>query len=82
MDASLEEKVRVLVSKDEIRDVLMRYARGVDRGEADLITSCYHPDAVDDHGGTELTGTEAGPRFAGHRNVSASGAAGQHYRAS
>jgi ketosteroid isomerase-like protein len=79
VDAALEEKVRVLLAKDEIRDVLMRYARGVDRGDADLIASCYHPDAVDDHGGIELTGTEAGPRFAGHRKVSASGAAGQHF---
>ena len=80
MDAALEDKVRVLIAKDEIRDVLMRYARGVDRGDADLITSCFHPDSVDDHGGIELTGTEAGPRFAGSRKVSASGAAGQHFQ--
>jgi hypothetical protein len=79
MDAQLETKLRVLVDKDEIRDVLIRYARGVDRGDAGLITSCYWPDAVDDHGGIALTGTQAGPRFSGNRKVSASGAAGQHF---
>lgn len=29
---------------------LQAYARGVDRGDWDLVRSCYHPDAVDDHG--------------------------------
>jgi hypothetical protein len=79
MDETLERRLRELLDKDEIRDVLMRYARGVDRGEAELIASCYHPDAVDDHGGIELTGSQAGPLFAGHRKASASGATGQHF---
>ena len=34
----------------EIRDVLLRYARGIDRLELDLVRECYHPDATDDHG--------------------------------
>jgi hypothetical protein len=79
VDAGLEEKLKALIAKDEIRDVLMRYARGVDRGDPDLITSAFWPDAVDDHGGVTLIGTEAGPRFTGSRKVSASGAAGQHF---
>ena len=79
MDAGLEQKLRELVAKDEIRDALMRYARGVDRGDPDLIASCFFPDAVDDHGGIELTGAEAGPRFTGSRKMSASGAGGQHF---
>lgn len=79
MDAALERKLRLLIDKDEIRDVIVRYARGVDRGDAELITSCYHPDAIDDHGGVELTGIEAGPRFGGNRKLSASGQAGQHF---
>lgn len=33
-----------------IRDVLYRYCRAVDRGDADLLKSCYHPDGRDDHG--------------------------------
>jgi ketosteroid isomerase-like protein len=39
-----------LLAKDEIREVLARLARGTDRRDAALIRSCYHPDAVDDHG--------------------------------
>jgi len=80
MDAALEARVRELVAKDEIRDVLMRYARGVDRGDPDLISSCFFPDSVDDHGGIELTGTEAGPRFTSSRKLSSSGQAGQHFQ--
>lgn len=53
----------MLLAKDEIRDVLMLYARGVDRGEADLVASCYRPDAVDDHGSFVVTAAEAGPRL-------------------
>ncbi|ANY22536.1 nuclear transport factor 2 family protein [Gordonia terrae] len=34
-----------------IQDALYTYARGVDRLDFDLIRSCYHPGAVDDHGG-------------------------------
>jgi hypothetical protein len=39
-----------LVAKAEIADVLARYARGIDRMDFDLVRSCYHPDAYDDHG--------------------------------
>jgi hypothetical protein len=34
----------------EIRQVLGRYCRGVDRRDAELVRSIYYPDAVDDHG--------------------------------
>jgi ketosteroid isomerase-like protein len=39
-----------LESREEIRDVLMRLARGTDRRDKELIVSCYHPDGFDDHG--------------------------------
>lgn len=39
-----------LVAQQEIRDVLIRYTRGIDRMDADLVRSTYHPDAHDDHG--------------------------------
>ncbi len=39
-----------LVAREEIRDVLFRYARGIDRLDVDLVRSCYHDDAHDDHG--------------------------------
>lgn len=47
-----------LIAKDQIRDVLMRYCRGVDRGDTELLKSCYHPDATDDHGHWKGNGHE------------------------
>jgi SnoaL-like domain len=35
----------------DIYEVLCRYARGVDRGDWELVRSTYHPDAYDDHVG-------------------------------
>lgn len=40
-----------LIDQAEIREVHLRYCRGVDRMDWDLVRSCYHPDATDDHGG-------------------------------
>jgi hypothetical protein len=39
-----------LRSKDEIRDVVLRLARGIDRCDLELLRSCYHPDAHEEHG--------------------------------
>lgn len=39
-----------LLARHEIADVILRYARGIDRLDFDLVRSCYHPDAYDDHG--------------------------------
>lgn len=33
-----------------IRRCLLDYCRGIDRCDADLVASVYHPDATDDHG--------------------------------
>lgn len=43
---SLEE----LSAKQEITELLYRYCRGIDRLDWDLVRSCYHNDAFDDHG--------------------------------
>ena len=42
--------VQALVDRQAIADVLARYCRGVDRLDRDLVVSCYHPDATDEHG--------------------------------
>lgn len=38
-----------LVDKDRIRDVLLNYARGVDRRDWELVRSAFFEDARDDH---------------------------------
>jgi ketosteroid isomerase-like protein len=42
--------LQMLLDKREIHEVLMRYCRGIDRCDAELLHSVYHPDATDDHG--------------------------------
>ncbi len=42
--------VALLIAKDAIRDTVYRYCRGIDRLDLDLVRSCYHPDATDQHG--------------------------------
>ena len=42
--------VEELIAREQIRDALARYARGVDRLDLDLVLSVFHPDAVDHHG--------------------------------
>lgn len=39
-----------LTAIEEIRQVVLRYCRGIDRLDLDLVRSCYHPDATDEHG--------------------------------
>lgn len=39
-----------LVAEREIRAVCLRYCRGIDRRQLNLVRDCYHPDAVDEHG--------------------------------
>lgn len=50
MDAELERKLRELVDRDEIRQVMLRYGRGLDRLDFELARSCYWDDAIEDHG--------------------------------
>ena len=50
-DASQHARLERTIASQEIRDVLARYARGVDRADAALLKSCYHPDAIEEHGG-------------------------------
>ncbi|TNE66151.1 MAG: nuclear transport factor 2 family protein [Alphaproteobacteria bacterium] len=49
-----EKAVQELLDKKAIEEVLVRYCRGADRGDADLIAGAYHADAIEDHGGTFL----------------------------
>ncbi|MCU1566796.1 MAG: aromatic-ring-hydroxylating dioxygenase beta subunit [Pseudarthrobacter sp.] len=51
--AALEDQVRQLMDREEIRGVMMDYCRGVDRRDYGLIRAAYHHDAFDDHGNFE-----------------------------
>ncbi|HNI35818.1 MAG TPA: nuclear transport factor 2 family protein [Microthrixaceae bacterium] len=51
MDSGADTDVlRTLADRQAIVDCLHRYARGVDRGDEDLLRSAYHTDAIEDHG--------------------------------
>jgi hypothetical protein len=47
IDPSLLKTMR---DEREIQGILLRYCRGVDRKDFELMESAYHPDAYDDHG--------------------------------
>jgi hypothetical protein len=50
MDAALEKKLREMIDRQEIWQVLQRYGRGLDRFDRELLRSCYFDDAIEDHG--------------------------------
>lgn len=49
----MDPRLAELLDKREIEDVVLRYCRGIDRRDFDLVRSCYHPDAIDRHGSFE-----------------------------
>lgn len=49
----LRERLLALLDKQEIHDVLMRYCRGLDRWDLDLVESAFHPDAIQNQDGTD-----------------------------
>lgn len=49
MQTSREDALQRVIDRTEIHEVMCRYARGVDRGDWELLRSTYHPDAYDDH---------------------------------
>lgn len=40
-----DRRIEDLLAKQEIAEVLHRYCRGTDRGDRDLLRSCFHPDS-------------------------------------
>ncbi|WP_214401761.1 nuclear transport factor 2 family protein [Pseudonocardia lacus] len=46
----MTDGLRRLLDEAAIKEVHLRYCRAVDRMDWDLLRSCYHPEAVDDHG--------------------------------
>jgi len=50
MNMGDRERLRELVDRQQIEEVMSRYAHGVDRHDVDLMAQVYHPDATDWHG--------------------------------
>ena len=49
MDAVLEGKLRELIDRQEIWDLLLKFARGLDRLDTEMVRSIYWDDAIEDH---------------------------------
>jgi hypothetical protein len=47
---AMEDAMQHLLDEAAIKKLHIRYCRGIDRMDWDLVRSCYHPDAIDDHG--------------------------------
>ena len=65
-----------LVARAEIRDAILRYCRGIDRGDLDLIRSAYHPGAIENHGAFVGSAEDFAPYTVARSK--ASGLAGHH----
>ncbi|MDF1604721.1 nuclear transport factor 2 family protein [Nocardioides sp. YIM 152315] len=51
----MDGPVHELLDKQAIREVVLRYCRGIDRLDLDLVRSAYHPDGIDHHTGFDGT---------------------------
>jgi ketosteroid isomerase-like protein len=55
-----DSRLTELCAKQSIHDALMRYFRGVDRCDVELIDSLFHPDAIAEHGPVKYRGDQVG----------------------
>lgn len=46
-----QTSLQELLAKEAIKDLVVKYCRGVDRQDLAALATLYHPDAQDDHGG-------------------------------
>ena len=59
-DGARDRAVQELLDKLAIREVVMRYCRGVDRLDSEMVASVYHTDARDQRPGSDVTGGNIG----------------------
>jgi hypothetical protein len=50
--ADRDPEVQALLDKKAIEEVLLKFLRGCDRGDPELVERAYWPDGWEDHGGT------------------------------
>jgi hypothetical protein len=55
----LEARLKLIEDRQAIHDVIVRYCRGVDRSEPELVLAAFHDDAIDNHFGVALPFREA-----------------------
>lgn len=48
--AKMQERLTYLEDRKQIHDCIIRYCRGLDRHDEELLVSAFHEDAVDNHG--------------------------------
>jgi ketosteroid isomerase-like protein len=58
MEIVMVTPLEMLLDKQEIYEVLMRYCRALDRGDAEELAKVYHEDGIDDHGFWKGRGVE------------------------
>lgn len=49
IDAKKMKAIDDMLARHEIMNVMARFMRGIDRHDAELMASVFHPDAMDDH---------------------------------
>jgi len=49
-EPTTDSRIAELIAKQEIAEVVLRYCRGIDRRDEELIRSAYHADAWEHHG--------------------------------
>ena len=57
MTADRDPEIQRVLDRAAIEECLLRYTRGIDRHDVELVMSAFHPDALDTHGTFE-----GGPR--------------------
>lgn len=56
----LAQDVRYIKDRLAIADVVNQHARGHDRFDVEIMTACYHPDGIDEHGAAINKGPDYG----------------------
>jgi SnoaL-like domain len=56
---TIETRLQQLEDRQAIYDAIVRYCRGVDRSDPDLVLAAFHDDAIDNHFGVILPFREA-----------------------
>jgi len=67
-----EGRWRELLDRQDVHDCIARLARGMDRHDAELMATAYHPDAYEDHGSFRGSATDFITHVNGVDNVGGS----------